>query len=248
LTNTLETTSKRRIGVRKAHHVLAVVTLCILSSCFLVAQNTPTNALMPMSFFITSAGPGNGGDLGGLAGADAQCQKLATAVGAGNKTWHAYLSTQASGDKPAVNARDRIGNGPWYNARGIRVADDVGELHGDTLAQARAGNNLNMATALTEKGERVPGVFDKPNLHDILTGSQTDGRAFADSEDHTCNNWTSHSIGHAQVGHHDRTGGGPGIHGSGNSSWNSSHPSRGCSQESFTPNGGAALFYCFAIN
>lgn len=234
--------------MRKTKYVFGVVSACILSSCFMVAQNTPKNPPMPMSFFLTSAGPGHGANLGGLAGADAQCQKLAAAVGSGNKTWHAYLSTQASGNQPAVNARDRIGKGPWYNFRGIRVADDVGELHGDTLDQARQGNNLNMATALTEKGDRIGGVFDKPNLHDILTGSKTDGRAFTDSEDHTCQNWTSETTGQAQVGHHDRTGGGPGLHTSGNSSWNSSHPSRGCSQESFVPNGGAAFFYCFAIN
>jgi hypothetical protein len=121
-------------------------------------------------------------------------------------------------------------------------------MHGDTLEQARLGNNINLATALTEKGERLGGVFDKTNLHDIMTGSQPDGRAFMDSEDHTCQNWTSNSAGHAQLGQHDRTGGGPGLHTSGNSSWNSAHPSKGCSQESFTPNGGAGLFYCFAAN
>ena len=234
--------------MRKTSYVLGVITICILSSCLMVAQNAPKNPPMPMSFFITSAGPGDGGNLGGLGGADRHCQKLAAAVGAGNKTWHAYLSTQASVDKPAINARDRIGQGPWYNSKGIRVADDVAEMHGDTLETARLGNNINMATALTEKGDRIGGVFDKPNLHDIITGSQTDGRAYTDKNDHTCNNWTSDTTGTAQVGHHDRTGGGPGIHTSGNSSWNSAHTSLGCSQESFVPNGGAALFYCFAIN
>jgi hypothetical protein len=232
--------------MRKLQFVFAVIVVCIFCSCLLVAQ-TPKTPPMPMTFFITSEGPGDGGNLGGLAGADAQCQKLAAAVGS-TKTWHAYLSTQASGGKPAVNARDRIGHGPWYNSRGIQVADDVGQMHGDTLDQARLGNNINLATALTEKGERLGGVFDKRNLHDIMTGSQPDGRAYADNEDHTCNNWTSDSAGSAQLGHHDRTGGGPGVHTSGNSSWNSAHPSKGCSQESFAPNGGAALFYCFAIN
>jgi hypothetical protein len=233
--------------MRKVYRVFGLMIVYVLCSCFLVAQNAK-NPPMPMSFFITSAGPGDGGNLGGLAGADAHCQKLAAAVGAGNKTWHAYLSTQASGGHPAVNARDRIGHGPWYNSRGIQVADDVGEMHGDTLDQARLGNNINMATALTEKGDRLGGVFDKPNLHDIMTGSQPDGRAYTGNEDHTCHNWTSDTTGSAQLGHHDRTGGGPGVHTSGNSSWNSAHPSKGCSQESFAPNGGAALFYCFAIN
>lgn len=228
-------------------YVFGMSAVCLLCSYLAFAQ-TPKNPPMPMSFFITSVGPGNGGDLGGLAGADAHCQKLAAAVGAGNKTWHAYLSTSASGNQPAVNARDRVGQGPWYNARGVRVADSVADLNGDTLDAARLGNNINMATALTEKGERVTGVFDKPNLHDILTGSQPDGRAFTDNADHTCQNWTSSGSGSAQVGHHDRTGGGPGVHTSGNSSWNSSHPSAGCSQASFAPFGGAGYFYCFAIN
>jgi hypothetical protein len=239
---------KRRLRMRRTAYFFGVVTFCILSSCLVVAQNAPKDPPMPMSFFITSAGPGDGGNLGGLAGADTQCRKLAAAAGGGNKTWHAYLSTQAAGNEPAINARDRIGQGPWYNSKGIRVADDVGELHGDTLDQARLGNNINLATALTEKGDRVGGVFEKPNLHDILTGSQPDGRAYSDNDDHTCRNWTSDNEGHAQLGHHDRTGGGPGIHTSGNSSWNSAHTSRGCSQASFVPNGGAALFYCFAVN
>jgi len=229
-------------------YVFAVITVCLFSSFIVAGQNAPKNPPMPMSFFVTSAGPGDGGNLGGLAGADAQCQKLATAVGSGGKTWHAYLSTQATATQPAINARDRIGQGPWYNSKGVRIADDVGELHGDTLEQAQLGNNLNMATALTEKGDRLGGVFDKPNLHDMITGSKPDGRAFTDDADHTCKNWTSDNGGAAQVGHHDRTGGGPGIHTSGNSSWNSSHPVAGCSQASFAPNGGAALFYCFAIN
>ena len=236
----------------RAAFAIGILCLMALMGSYAVFAQKPTPKVDDrpdlMTFFITSTGPGKGGDLGGLAGADAHCQKLAVAVGAGKRTWHAYLSTQALGDQTAVNARDRIGQGPWYNARGVKIAEGVADLHGDTLESARLGNNLNMATALTEKGDRVPGVFDATNLHDIITGSETDGRAFADTADHTCHNWTSSTTGHAQVGHHDRTGGGPGIHTSGNSSWNSAHQSPGCSQEAFKPNGGAALFYCFAIN
>jgi len=196
----------------------------------------------PLGFFVTSSGVGNGADLGGLTGADAHCQKLAAAVGAGNKTWHAYLSTQAANGQPAVNARDRIGSGPWYNVRGAKVAKDVADLHGDELAAARYGNNLSRTTALTEKNESVKGAGDKPNEHDILTGSQTDGRAFTDAADHTCSNYTSSATtGSAQVGHFDRTGGG-------NISWNSAHPSRGCSQENLVKTGGAGLLYCFALD
>jgi hypothetical protein len=192
----------------------------------------------PMSFFITSTGPGNGANLGGLAGADAYCQMLGTSAGRGGVTWHAYLSTQGPN---AVNARDRIGSGPWYNQRGQRIAQNVADLHGDTLAQARVGNSLTKATAINEKGEAVNGVGDQPNQHDILTGSQPDGRAFTDGMDHTCNNWTSNGEGSAQLGHHDRTGG-P------NTSWNAAHPSRGCSQENLVSTGGAGLLYCFAVN
>jgi hypothetical protein len=192
----------------------------------------------PMTFFVTSVGKGDGANLGGLAGADAHCQMLATAAGRGAAKWQAYLSTQGAG---AVNARDRIGNGPWFNARGARVAENVAHLHGDTLEQARLGNTLTRATALNEKNEPVKGVGDKPNEHDILTGSQADGRAFTDGMDHTCNNWTSNSTGSAQVGHHDRTGG-P------NTSWNATHPSKGCSQENLVATGGAGLLYCFATN
>jgi hypothetical protein len=198
----------------------------------------------PMSFFITSTPIGKGGNLGGLAGADAHCQKLADAVGAGNRVWRAYLSTQGPG---AINARDRIGKGPWVNAKGQPVARDLEHLHGDTLDLARMGNTLTRVTALNEKGEQVPGVQQFPgaptpapaNQHDILTGSQLDGRAFTDSQDHTCNNWTSEDAGSAQLGHHDRTGG-PGI------SWNSVHPSKGCSQQALVATGGAGLLYCFA--
>jgi hypothetical protein len=189
-----------------------------------------------MSFFITSAGSGKGGDLGGLAGADRMCQTLAQAAGAGGKTWRAYLSTQGPG---AVNARDRIGTGPWVNARGDVIARDVAELHGK--------NNLTRETGLTEKGERVNGRGDSPNMHDILTGSQPDGTAFPAGEDRTCGNWTKSGQGAAMVGHHDRQG----LRDDEPSrSWNSSHPSRGpdggCSQNDLRSTGGNGLFYCFA--
>ncbi|MGZ3240227.1 MAG: lectin [Burkholderiaceae bacterium] len=208
------------------------------------APNTArsTDPAKPLSFFVTSEGVGNGANLGGLAGADAHCQKLAAAEGAGNKKWHAYLSTQALDGQPAVNARDRIGQGPWYNTRGVLVARDVAHLHGDTLDTARLGNNLSRTTVLNEKNEPIKGAGDKPNQHDILTGSQPDGRAFADAADHTCKNFTSNAAdGSAQVGHFDRTGGG-------NTSWNSAHPSKGCGQENLVGTGGAGLLYCFAIN
>lgn len=190
----------------------------------------------PMGFFVTSVGLGKGANLGGIAGADAHCQALATAVGAGSRTWRAYLSTQGAN---AVNARDRIGTGPWHNVKGQVVARDLEHLHGDTLELARLGNNLTRVTALSEKGEPIKGAGDSPNQHDILTGSQTDGRAYTDAQDHTCNNWTSEDAGSAQVGHHDRTGGG-------NTSWNSVHGSKGCSQQGLIGTGGAGLFYCFA--
>jgi hypothetical protein len=192
-----------------------------------------------MTFFLTSVGPGNGADLGGLAGADGHCQQLAEAVGAGERTWRAYLSMQASGGQPAVNARDRIGPGPWQNAKGVVIAQDLDELHGD--------NNLNKDTALTEQGEVVNGRGDEPNRHDILTGSQPDGTAFAAAEDRTCGNWTmSGAEGAAMVGHHDRQG----LRDDAPSkSWNSSHPSRGgCSQDALRGTGGDGLFYCFAAD
>ena len=225
--------------MRKGQYFLGVITLCVTGSFLLLAQNPPQPAPpQPMSFFVTSVGVGNGANLGGLASADAHCQKLATAAGSTNKSWHAYLSTQGAG---AVNARDRIGKGPWYNAKGARIAKDVGDLHGDTLEQARIGNALGKQSALTEKGDVVNGVGDKPNTHDMLTGSQPDGTAFTDSADHTCKNWTSSSDGTAQLGHSDRNGGT-------NTSWNSAHVSRGCSQENLVASGGAGLFYCFAGN
>jgi hypothetical protein len=188
-----------------------------------------------MGFFITSSGPGNGADLGGLAGADAHCQTLAAAVGSGERTWRAYLSAQAKDDQIAVNARDRIGSGPWHNALGVIVANNVDELHGE--------NNLNKQTALNERGEIVNGRGDSPNRHDILTGSQLDGTAVPGEGDSTCSNWTSSDDGSALVGHHDRQGGGDNP-----TSWNSAHGSRGCSQSNLRSTGGDGLFYCFAAD
>ena len=189
-----------------------------------------------MTFFVTSAGPGNGANLGGLEGADKQCQKLAEAAGAAKHTWRAYLSTSASDGKPAVNARDRIGKGPWTNAKGVVVAKDVTELHSDA-------NKLSKETDVDEKGNVISGRGDTPNRHDILTGSQADGTAFAGSEDKTCGNWTKNAEGSAIVGHHDRIG----LNDSAPmKSWNSSHGSRGCSQENLRSTGGDGLFYCFA--
>jgi len=194
-----------------------------------------------MTFFVTSVGIGKGADLGGLAGADRHCQSLAKAAGAGNRTWHAYLSASASGGAAAVNARDRIGSGPWQNAKGVVIARNVDELHGK--------NNLTKQTALTEKGGIVNGRGDTPNTHDALTGSQPDGRAFAGDKDMTCRNWTSSGEGAAMLGHIDREGL---RDDDASKSWNSSHPSRGagggCSQDALKSTGGAGLFYCFAIN
>ena len=190
-----------------------------------------------MSFFVTSANPGKGADFGGLDGADKYCQSLAAAAGAGGKTWHAYLSTQAAGSTPAANAKDRIGKGPWQNAKGVVIAKDVAELHGT--------NNLNKQTALTEKGDMVKGRGDTPNEHDILTGTQPDGTAFPPGDDKTCGNWTKGGEGSAIVGHFDRTGTSPPPS---DASWNSSHPTRGCSIELLRPTGGAGYLYCFAIN
>jgi hypothetical protein len=200
-------------------YVPAIILVCGVSAA---AQQPPAAAPpMPMSFFDTSSGSGKGADLGGIAGADQRCQTLAAATGS-TKTWHAYMSTQAADGKPAVNARDRIGAGPWYNAKNARIAKDVADLHGDTLDAARLGNNLTKATAFTEKGDSIKGFGDMPNQHDMLTGSRPDGTAYPDAADHTCANWTSSGAGTAQLGHFDRTGGG-------NTSWNSTHPSRGCS-------------------
>ena len=203
--------------------------LCAAGSV-LAQQNT-------MTFFVTSAGPGKGADLGGLAGADRLCQSLAQGAGAGSHTWRAYLSTAAADGKPAVNARDRIGKGPWRNAKGVVVAKNVDDLHGK--------NNLTKETALNERGAVVNGRGDNPNMHDMLTGSQPDGRAIAGDKDTTCGNWTSSSQGSAMLGHHDRLGlrDDDASH-----SWNSSHPSRSCSQDDLRATGGNGLFYCFAAD
>lgn len=181
-----------------------------------------------LSFFITSSGPGDGANLGGLAGADAHCQRLASTAGAGSRTWHAYLSTSGEG---ATDARDRIGTGPWVNTEGVTVAENLAQLHGE--------NNLTKQTVLSEKGLIVNGRGDSPNRHDILTGSALDGTSSGQS----CDDWTSNGEGSAQVGHHDRTGGGANP-----TSWNSAHGSRGCSQSNLQGTGGDGLFYCFAID
>jgi hypothetical protein len=187
-----------------------------------------------MSFFVTSAGPGNGANLGGLAGADKHCQTLAAAAGAGNRTWRAYLSAAAAAGQPAVNAKDRIGKGPWMNAKGVVIAKSVEDLHSDK-------NNLNKQTALTEKGAGINGVGDTPNQHDILTGSQADGTL--QMGDPPCGNWTSADAGGAMLGHVDRQGGGAAA-----TSWNAAHMSRGCSQQNLVATGGNGYFYCFAAN
>ena len=219
---------KQSIGVLAA---LALMTFLMVPSA-LSGQNQA-----PMGFFITSVGPGDGANLEGLDGADRHCQSLAQAAGAGNRTWRAYLSTLAGGGQPAVNARDRIGEGPWYNANGQLIAGSVADLHGDF---ERDRNNIRKPTAVDESGELVNGVGDQPNQHDILTGSDSLGRALLGaSNTTTCGNWTSNGDGRAMVGHHDRLGGG-------NASWNAVHLSSGCSQENLVGTGGNGLFYCFA--
>jgi hypothetical protein len=215
---------------------LTVVSLAALAGPPAQAQTANT------SFFVTSIGIGNGANLGGLAGADNHCQTLAQAAGFGApKTWHAYLSTQPADGQPAVNARDRIGKGPWQNSKGVVVAKDVAELHG--------ANNLTKQTALSEKGDIINGRGDTPNRHDILTGSQPDGTAFATADDRTCKNWTSSTQGSAMLGHADRIGL---RDDEASRSWNSSHPSRGpdggCSQADLRSTGGDGLLYCFAAN
>ncbi|HZT26192.1 MAG TPA: lectin [Pseudolabrys sp.] len=218
------------------------MTLCkigiSLAAC--LALSAPAAAQQAnMSFFVTSHGPGKGGDLGGLAGADRHCQELAASVGAGGKTWHAYLSTQGA---DAVNARDRIGKGPWMNAKGVVVATSVADLHS-------ANNKLNKQNNLSEKGEVINGRGDKPNRHDILTGSQPDGTAFPLGEDRTCKNYTSSTQGAVMLGHNDRQGL---RDDEASRSWNSSHPSRGpdggCSQKDLQSTGGDGLLYCFAVD
>jgi hypothetical protein len=216
----------------------------LLAATAAKAQTPPAAAASeppppPFSFFVTSTGGGQGANYGGLEGADAHCQKLADAVGNPHKSWRAYLSTQGPN---AVHARDRIGKGPWTNARGQVIARDVAHLHGDTLELAQLGSNLTRNTALNEKGERTKAAGDTPNEHDILTGSTPEGRAFPDGADKTCRNYSSGAEdGSVQVGHVDRTGGG-------NASWNSAHGSRGCSQPKLVSSGGAGLLYCFAAN
>ena len=219
--------------------------ICIVASVALVCSSVTAVSRAQqasMTFFITGAGPGKGGDLGGIEGADRHCQSLAQAAGAGSRTWRAYLSTQGAGGAPAINARDRIGRGPWQNAKGEAIAQSVDDLHS-------ANNKISKQTALNEKGEPVNGRGDTPNRHDILTGSQPDGRAFAAGEDRTCGNWTKSTQGTAMVGHHDRMG----LRDDEPSkSWNSSHPSRGpdggCSQADLRSTGGDGLLYCFASN
>lgn len=211
----------------------------LLAGCAGMGASQPGAA--DMTFFVTSAGPGKGGDLGGLDGADKHCQALANAAGAGQRTWRAYLSTQGTGlsDPNFVNARDRIGAGPWQNARGIVIARNVEELH--------TANNLTMETALDERGQPVNGRTEKPNKHDILTGSRPDGTAYPGPPfpDMTCGNWTrSGPDGSAMTGHHDRAG--P-IAASWATSWNAAHPTRGCDPEAVKSTGGDGLFYCFAV-
>jgi len=212
------------------------ITTAIASAGMLLLMSSPLVAAEdhPMGYFITSVGMGQGANLGGLDGADAYCTKLAEAAGSTGRTWRAYLSTQAEG-KRGIFARNRIGLGPWYNARGVLIASDLDELH--------LSPNIVLRTALDENGNRVNGRGDKPNRHDILTGSMHDGTAYfpRDTDDHTCSNWTSSGEGSAQVGHHDR-------HGGGNTSWSSAHGSRGCGEEDLPKSGGAGLFYCFAAD
>jgi hypothetical protein len=200
--------------------------------------STPANTPQPsMSFFVTSAGKGDGANLGGLAGADAHCRSLAESVGVRGATWHAYLGQQARNGMPAVHARDRIGRGPWTNVAGVVVATSVDDLHSDQ-------NRLSKANSVTERGATVNGRGDTPNMHDVLTGVGLDGRVSSDTTDSTCSNWTSNAAtGGALVGHHDRQGGGANP-----TSWNSAHPSRGCGQANLVATGGAGLFYCFAVN
>ena len=235
-------------------HVTALAIALAAGSYLVLAQQPGRGGPpQPMSFFITSAPKGDGANYGGLAGADAYCQQLGTAAGRGAPVvWHAYLSTQGPN---AVNARDRIGNGPWFNSRGGRIGMSVAQLHGDDINDARTGNAMGKQISLTEKQTIVNGVGDMPNQHDILTGSMPDGRAYTDSADHTCNNYTANTDVPApqrgaapgppgpsvQLGHSDKQGGN-------NSSWNSTHASRGCSQPNLVSTGGAGLLYCFAAN
>jgi len=218
---------------RKALLAASLIALAAANVSTLSAQDSDATA---MSFFITSVGSGDGANLGGLAGADAHCAELASAAGSRGKTWRAYLSAHATEEMAAIDARDRIGFGPWYNAKGVEVASTLNALHSDFMA-------LGKENSLDENGNTVNGRGDSPNEHDILTGSSLAGNAIDDGADHTCNNWTSNAEGSAQVGHFDRTGGG-----SNPTSWNSAHGSRGCSQANLVATGGAGYFYCFAID
>lgn len=218
--------------MRKA--VLVGVSLAAAAALYGCASMTGGDR---MGFFITSSGMGRGADLGGLAGADAHCQRLAAAAGQGGRTWRAYLSTPNAANVPAVHARDRIGQGPWFNAKGALIARDLAHLHN--------GNNIKKETALDERGNVVRGRVDTPNEHDILTGSRADGTAFAPHTDTTCRAWTSSTDGSAVVGHHDRIG--P-TGDNWSTSWNFSHQSAGCSQDALVRTGGSGRFYCFAAN
>ena len=207
--------------------------LCILTAGFIALVGAEASLAQGMSFFITSVGSGNGGDLGGLEGADAHCRNLAESAGAGDRTWRAYLGTQEEGRR-GTDARSRIGTGPWYNAAGILIATNLDDLH--------LNNNLVRNTSLDENGDRVNGRGDSPNRHDTLTGAMADGTAFfAGQPDRTCSNWTSSDEGQAMVGHFDRQGGG-------NTSWNAAHPSRSCSQSDLEATGGDGLYMCFAAD
>ena len=210
-------------------------TVTILAAAFSFAASGALAQDHPMSFFITSGGPGNGANLGGVEGADAHCQSLAAAAGAEDLEWHAYLSTVTANGQAAVHARDRIGSGPWYNVEGVMIAQNVADLHSDNA-------NLTKETILTEQGNMVNGRGDTPNMHDILTGSNMDGTAFTGDGYTNCDNWASNGEGSARVGHHDRTGGGQNP-----TSWNSAHSSRGCGQEDLQGTGGNGFFYCFGI-
>ena len=220
--------------MRRTVHLslLAVTAASLLAACSIMPGGKTG-----MGFFVTSTNPGKGGDLGGLAGADQHCQSLAKVAGAGNRTWRAYLSTQPAGGQPGSNARDRIGKGPWQNAKGVVVASDVAQLHG--------ANNLSKQTALTETGQVVNGRGDTPNMHDVLTGSQPGGTFIAGDANSTCGNWTMSSGGAAMVGHHDKTGLDESVPAK---SWNSSHQSRGCSMDQLKASGGGGLYYCFAAD
>jgi hypothetical protein len=223
--------------MQRSVRLTMLASMALIASCAL-AQAQQATPSPNMSFFVTSKGPGKGADLGGLAGADAHCQSLAQAVGAGGKTWHAYLSSNTNAANPGatVNARDRIGNGPWVNYKGVTIATSVDDLHS-------ANNKINTENGLTERGQKVPGVGYVFNMHDIMTGSQPDGRAFPGNMNLTCNNYASSEFGKVEVGHVDRTGLADTAQAH---SWNSSHQSRDCSQEGLISTGGNGLLYCFA--